>query len=426
MNPPAFDPRQWLFRAASVADLDAFERIANASEIGITTLPADRAVLAAKLARSAQAFASADDSSGEEIYLFVLEDLYAAGGPRVVGTSGIAASAGFADRFYSYRNEMVVHHSAALSASNRIHTLHLCHDLTGYTLLTSFFIEPEYAHTLAPQLLSRARLLFIAEFAERFSDRIAAESPGLADDSGRCPFWDAVGRRFFDMDYPQVERLTGGRSKAFIAELMPHSPIYVPLLPEAAQWAIGQLHPVGELPFSILLDEGFDSETYVDIFDGGPTVEARVAMLKTVAGSRRLRLAASAGASEAAAPAAAGSAGPAAESASASATASAAAADAAASAPGGGWQLLATARRQDFRALLRPCGGLPGGTVGGDAGGNAGEQGSGYAGPQGDAQGGARRGSHLGALSLPQADLMLLKAAPGSTLRAAALVEVSA
>lgn len=51
------------------------------------------------------------------------------------------------------------------------------------------------------------------------------------------------------MDYPQAERLAGGRSKSFIAELMLHSPIYVPLLPEAAQWAIGQLHPDGELPF---------------------------------------------------------------------------------------------------------------------------------------------------------------------------------
>jgi len=302
-----------LLRAAGPGDLDAFERIAAASATGITTLPADRAILRDKLERSAQAFASADDSSGEEIYLFALEDR-AAG--RVVGTSGITASAGFADRFYSYRNEMVVHASPTLHASNRIHTLHLCHDLTGYTLLTSFYIEPAYEHTPAPQLLSRARLLFIAEHGERFSDRIAAEFPGLSDEHGRCPFWDAVGRRFFAMDYPQAERLTGGRSKAYIAELMPHSPIYVPLLPEAAQWAIGQLHPVGELPFSMLMDEGFDTETYVDIFDGGPTVEARVALLKSVQRSRPRR---------------------------------------AAGMPAGDapWHLVCTARRRDFTAVLR-------------------------------------------------------------------------
>jgi arginine N-succinyltransferase len=300
----------YLLRAAVPADLDAFARIAAASAIGITTLPEDRAALADKLERSAAAFASADAASGEEIYLFVVED--EAG--RVVGTSGITARAGFRDRFYSYRNEMVVHASAALAASNRIHTLHLCHDLTDYTLLTSFYIEPAHEGTLAPQLLSRARLLFIAEFAERFSDRIAAESPGLADDAGRCPFWDAVGRRFFDMDYPAVEKISGGRSKSFIAELLPQSPIYVPLLPEEAQWAIGQLHPVSELPFSILVDEGFDADTYVDIFDGGPTVDARVAMLKTVARSRRVSVAEASSCSS-------------------------------------GWQLVTNARRGDFRAV---------------------------------------------------------------------------
>lgn len=279
------NPRDLLLRPVALGDLAALERIAAASEHGISSLPNDQAKLLARIERSLEAFASMDDASGEETYLFVLEDRARA---EVVGTSGIAASAGFHDRFYSYRNEFVVHASTALGVSNRLHTLHLCHDLSGYTLLTSFFIEPAYAHGPAPQLLSRARLLFISQFVERFSQRIAAENPGLADDAGQSPFWDAVGRRFFDMDYPQAEALTGGRNKAFIADLMPHSPIYVPLLPEAAQWAIGQLHPVGELPFSILQDEGFDADTYIDIFDGGPTVEANLGLLRTVRHARRL------------------------------------------------------------------------------------------------------------------------------------------
>lgn len=279
-------PTCYLLRPCTVDDLPAMERFAHASVHGLTTLPSNRAALVERIERSTAAF-STGDASGEEIYLFVVEDCISG---EVVGTSGVAAQAGFSDRFYSYRNEFVVHRSQALAASNRIHTLHLCHDLTGFTLLTSFYVDPRYEDSLAPQLLSRARLLFIAGHADRFSDRIAAESPGLADASGRCPFWDAVGRRFFGMDYPAVERLAGGRSKAFIAELMPPSPVYVPLLPEDAQWAIGQLHPVAELPFSILLDEGFDAETYVDIFDGGPTVQERVGMLKTVIRSRTVRV----------------------------------------------------------------------------------------------------------------------------------------
>jgi len=278
-------PTQFLLRPCEADDLPALERFAAASPVGITTLPNNRAVLAERLQRSIHSFAT-EDASGEEIYLFALEDVRDG---KVIGISGIAARAGFSDRFYSFRNEFVVHRSNALGVTTRIHTLHLCHDLTDVTLLISFHVDPAYAKTLAPQLLSRARLLFIAQNPERFADRIAAESAGIADDSGRCPLWDAVGRQFFGMDYPAVERLTGGRSKSFIADLMPPSPVYVPLLPEEAQWAIGQLHPVAELPFSILLDEGFDTDTYVDIFDGGPTVQERLAMLKSVARARLLK-----------------------------------------------------------------------------------------------------------------------------------------
>ena len=292
-TPPADAPGRYRLRPARMRDLPALERLARAKAIGISSLPDQRAALAEQIERSTQAFGSADDASGEESYLFVLED--GDRGGALAGTAGIAAAAGFNDRFYCYRNEFIVQAAPALGARNRIHTLHLCHDLTGVTLLTGFHIDAAYADTLAPQLLSRGRLLFIAAHAARFSDRIAAENPGLADDSGRCPFWDAVGRRFLDLPYAEAERLSGGRSpKGYIADLMPQSPVYVPLLPEAAQWALGQLHPVGELPFSILLDEGLDGDTYLNLFDGGPTAEGRVAALKSVARARSRTVAASA------------------------------------------------------------------------------------------------------------------------------------
>lgn len=281
-----------LLRPVAPADLADLHRMAAASADAISSLPNDEAKLRRRIEASLQAFASPDDASGEETYLFVLEDL-AAG--RLVGCSGIAASAGFFDRFYSYRNEFVVHASAPLGVSQRMHTLHLCHDLTGATLLTSFYLEPGYEHGPAAQLLSRARLLFIHAHAERFSERIAAESPGVVDAAGQSPFWDAVGRRFFGMDYPEAEAVIGGRSRACIAELMPPSPVYVALLPAAAQWAIGQLHPVGELPFSILQDEGFDADTYIDIFDGGPTVEAPLSSLRSVRLARRVEVHSQAG-----------------------------------------------------------------------------------------------------------------------------------
>ncbi len=284
---PSSAPKMLILRPCEMTDLPAIERIAAVSAVGITSLPPDREKLYDKLRSSVHSFSSEVDVNGEEIYFFVLENT-ATG--EIVGTSGVVASAGFHDRFYSYRNEIIVHASQELKVSNKIHALHLCHDLTGLSLLTSFYIDPAYEHTEWPQLLSRARLLYMAEFPQRFADKLAAENPGLCDDEGHSPFWNAVGRRFFNMEYPQAEQLSGGRSKTFIAELMPQYPIYVPLLPAEAQLAIGQLHPVAELPFSILLDEGFEADTYVDIFDGGPTVEARLQTLRTIQGNRRLQV----------------------------------------------------------------------------------------------------------------------------------------
>ncbi len=278
----------FVLRPAQMTDLPQIEAIAAKSAIGITSLPPNSERLIEKISNSRYAFSTEIDAPGEETYFFVLENPETG---EIVGTSGIAASAGFHDRFYSYRNEIIVHASQELKVSNKIHSLHLCHDLTGYSLLTSFYIDPHFADSELPQLLSRARLLFVAEHAARFADKLAAENPGVCDASGKSPFWDAVGRRFFGMEYPQAEQLSGGRSKTFIAELMPQYPIYVPLLPADARLAIGQLHPDGDLPFSILMDEGFEADTYIDIFDGGPTVEARIQTLRSIRLQRRLPVA---------------------------------------------------------------------------------------------------------------------------------------
>ncbi|WP_374661228.1 arginine N-succinyltransferase [Inhella sp.] len=270
-----------VLRPVVETDLDALERMAAHASPGLGSLRLDRAGLEARIRASQQAFATPDEEvSGEERYLFALEIE-----GRVCGCSGIAASAGFGTSFYSYRNEFVVALSPALRLRTRTHTLHLGHDLTGATLLTSFYIEPEAARWqdgAAAQLLSRGRLAFLHRHAQRFAERVAAEFPGWLDAAGGSPFWDAVGRRFFDMDYGQAELLATGRNKTFLADLMPQSPIYVPLLPEDAQRAIGQLHPDAELPFDILQSEGFDTDTHVDIMDGGPIAEARLVSLRSL------------------------------------------------------------------------------------------------------------------------------------------------
>ncbi|HSC82908.1 MAG TPA: arginine/ornithine succinyltransferase subunit alpha [Pseudomonas sp.] len=272
-----------VMRPAQMSDLANVQRLAADSPVGVTSLPDDLGRLSDKIQSSETSFAAEVSFNGEESYFFVLED---SSNGQLVGCSAIVASAGYSEPFYSFRNETFVHASRSLSIHNKIHVLSLCHDLTGNSLLTSFYIKPELVDSVFAELNSRARLLFVAGHPERFADAVVVEIVGYSDEQSESPFWDAIGRNFFDMNYTDAERLSGLKSRTFLAELMPHYPIYVPLLPDAAQEAMGQVHPRAQITFDILMREGFETDHYIDIFDGGPTLHARTSGIRSIAQSR--------------------------------------------------------------------------------------------------------------------------------------------
>ncbi|WP_269531894.1 arginine N-succinyltransferase [Chitinimonas sp. BJYL2] len=268
-----------VLRTARLDDLPGIEPLATRSPAGVTTLPANRDSLYRRVQASIDSLAAEVAFHGEESYLFVLEDTDT---KALVGISGIVASAGFKEPFYSYRNETFIHASPGLGIHNKIHALSLCHDLTGNTLLTSFYINEPLRFTQWSDLLSRARLLFIAQWPERFADGVVSEMLGVTREDGGSEFWDAVGRRFFGIEYQQAEFYCGVRGRKFIAELMPHHPLYVPLLNDDAQEVMGQVGPYSALAYDILMREGFETENYIDIFDGGPTLYAPVRGIRTM------------------------------------------------------------------------------------------------------------------------------------------------
>jgi arginine N-succinyltransferase len=49
---------------------------------------------------------------------------------------------------------------------------------------------------------------------------------------------------------------------------------------------MGQVHPRAQITFDILMREGFETDHYIDIFDGGPTLHARVSSIRSIAQSR--------------------------------------------------------------------------------------------------------------------------------------------
>ncbi|WP_341675275.1 arginine N-succinyltransferase [Niveibacterium sp. SC-1] len=287
----------WILRPAKAGDAPALARLAAQCPLGVTSLPREADALAERI--TSAAFASdharlqADGRPAPQTYPFALELAGA-----VVGTSNIEAHAGAIEPVYNYRQETLIHASRELGVHNEVAVLSLCHDLSGASLLGGFAIDASLLDTPAAELLSRGRLLFMAAHPERFADLIAAELLGPCDDAGNAPFWDAVGRHFFGISYEEAERHSREMGRAFIAELLPQHPVYVPLLPAAAQAAIGAVHPFSLRPAEILRAEGFAFERYVDIFDGGPTLQAPWSEIRSIARHQRANLVAHAGAGE--------------------------------------------------------------------------------------------------------------------------------
>lgn len=265
-------------RPVRPADLPALERLAGSATPRLTNLPAHRDRLEERIARSRQAFSREVEFPGDEHYTFVLEDLERG---EVVGTATLRAQAGAVDAYYTYRQETLIHASQQLNVRREVQTLALSHEVSEASLLCALSLDPRYRGTSAESLLRRARLMFIAQYPERFAEILAMAFPGYLDETGASPFWNSVGRHFFARDYQDINFLAGVRSKSFIAEVMPQFPLYLALLTPQARAAIGREHPEHEAALEEMLGEGFLRSRHVDIFDAGPVIKAERSRLQT-------------------------------------------------------------------------------------------------------------------------------------------------
>ena len=289
----------YIVRPVENRDVPALVALASGLTQGVHTMAKSPAGIERAVEQSLRSFASHVDIAGEESYLFVLEDT---ADHSLIGSAAIAATAGSKGTFFSFRNDVIQQVSRDLNISHSVHALTLCADLTSYSQLLSFFVQRGHHDQPEAALLSRARLMFAACLPQRFSEHFFVSLAGHTDQAGRAPFWEALGRKFFQMDFLEAERLVqGARNRNLIVELMPHYPVYVPLLPGDAQASMGQVHPESEVPFEILTKEGFAADEYIDIFDGGPILEASRHALHAFTHGLKLRVAGEAAAATAAA-----------------------------------------------------------------------------------------------------------------------------
>ncbi|MEM1283490.1 MAG: arginine N-succinyltransferase, partial [Chlamydiota bacterium] len=108
---------------------------------------------------------------------------------------------------------------------------------------------------------------------KRFDDIIIANLRGVFKKNGKSIFWEELGRHFFDVGYETLQhRLL--EDPELVPSLLPKHPIYLSLLSDELRSVVGQPHKNSSPALNMLLDEGFNLTNRVDLFDGGPSVEA--------------------------------------------------------------------------------------------------------------------------------------------------------
>jgi len=269
----------FLLRDVTRKDLPALQRLA--AVLNSVNLPDDKRVLTALIEKSVKSFTGRIAEPFEREYLFVLEDLR---NEVLVGTSMIIAQHGTWEAPHiSFQVSEKEHYSASIDAHFRHKVLSIAYNYEGPTEIGGLVVDPP--HRSGPEKpgkqLSYVRFLFMAMHRELFRERVLAELlPPLLPD-GRSLLWEACGKKFTGLEYPEADKLSR-KNKEFIKELFPATDIYTTLFPDRAQRLIGEVGKETRGVQRMLERIGFSYVSRIDPFDGGPHYEAELAEVSLV------------------------------------------------------------------------------------------------------------------------------------------------
>ena len=286
----------FIVEPAQAKDIDDLMALAIEMAPGITTFPPNKTILTKKINKSCEAFElSTNDTMTPRDFLLVLRDLSI---NKVIGTAAVFSHIGAELPFYSYKritsdiSTQIDTPEAKELIATSIQTLNLSHDMEGGTEVGTLLLLPSYNGLGLGKLLAKSRYLLIRAYKRLFSEPIFAELRGKTDPNDISPFWEAVGRKFMnDMEFSRADYLSAVTDKQFIADLFPIHAIYEALLPDDARQCISKANVKGQGALKMLFDEGFKDEGYVDIFDAGITVTARMSDLHTITRTKSMTVA---------------------------------------------------------------------------------------------------------------------------------------
>ncbi|MBT7608929.1 MAG: arginine N-succinyltransferase [Bacteriovoracaceae bacterium] len=259
----------YLLRSAIETDLEDLYKLSQL--ITFINLPADKEVILRQIKKSITSFKNKNQSKKlyNDYFLFILQDVESR---EVIGASMIHGQHGTDEVPHFYLSVSQENKFSSTINTGFIHgTLKLGIDTDGPTEIGGLIINPNFrGHPLKlGKQISFVRFLYMALHPHKFKETIHSELMPPFDTDGNSPLWEAIGRRFMNMDYHEADLLSRD-NKEFIINLFPSEVIYETLLPLEARNSIGKVGKATQPVKKMLESIGFKYTNEVDPFDGGP------------------------------------------------------------------------------------------------------------------------------------------------------------
>jgi len=267
----------FVIRSVESSDLEGVFELSKLANF--INLPQNLEMLKTKIESSKISFINPSTDLSKNKYLFILEDTE---NKKIAGVSMIHAQHGTEAEPHFF---LTVGKERKYSESIRqgyIHgTLELGLDTNGPTEVGGLVIHPEYRGKKLGKIISLVRFLYMGIHPKHFKDYVHAELLPPFDADGNSPLWEAIGRRFLNMDYQEADELSR-TNKEFILSLFPREKIYETLLPMETRSTIGKVG-TETIPVKNMLEKiGFKYTDEVDPFDGGPHFRAKLNEIGTI------------------------------------------------------------------------------------------------------------------------------------------------
>ncbi len=269
----------FVLRSVQPKDLKDLFKLSNI--MTFINLPPDEEIISSKIDSSMKSFHNPSEDLSQNYYIFVLEDYES---EDILGVSMIHAQHGTEDEPHFY---LTVGQEAKFSETINtgfVHgTLKLGLESNGPTEIGGLILDPSHRGSkekLGKQL-SFVRFLYMAINPDRFKTMVHSELMPPLDKHGNSPLWEAVGRRFLNMNYHEADILSRS-NKEFILSLFPSENIYQTLLPMEARESIGKVGKETEPVKKMLESIGFKYTYEVDPFDGGPHYRCPLQEIKPI------------------------------------------------------------------------------------------------------------------------------------------------